>query len=235
MSTPRGLRVLITAGATTDARHYEEAVEASGAEPLVARPGGGRPSLEHFDALLLTGGPDVAPERFGATVPDALRALVEIEPARDELEWDYLDQAERLRLPMLAICRGLQVLNVHRGGTLHLDLPAAGFTAIAHSRPDRRHQPVHQVRVAPGRLREIVGADDLGVNSTHHQAIREAAPDLRIVAQSADGVIEGVESADGRLIAVQWHPERLFDSEPAARRLFADLLERAAAVSGASR
>ena len=83
--------------------------------------------------------------------------------------------------------------------------------------------------VSEGRLRSILGAARLAVNSSHHQAVRRVAPDLRVVAQAPDGVIEGVESADGRLIAVQWHPERLFDTEEAARRLFSDLVARTAA------
>ena len=225
MSIGERPRVLITSGETYNVDHYVHAVEASGAEPVVVRP---RDELtpDRWDAVVLSGGADVSPDRFGAAAPDHLAERVQVEEARDRLEWQVLDEVERRGFPVLAICRGVQVLNVYRGGTLRLDLPAEGFTSIRHAQRDRIGEPVHKVAVLPGRLREILGASWVGVNTSHHQAVRRVAPDLRVVAYAPDGVIEGVESADGRLIGVQWHPERLFDAQEAARRLFADLVER---------
>lgn len=225
MSTRERARVLITSGATYNVDHYVHAVEASGAEAVVVRPGG-ELLIDRCDAVVLSGGADVRPDRFGAEVPDHLAGRVQVEEARDELEWQVLEEVERRGLPVLAICRGIQVLNVHRGGTLRLDLPGEGFTAIRHAQRDRIGQPVHEVAVMPGRLRTILGATWVPVNTSHHQALRQVAPDLRPVAYAPDGVIEAVESPDGRLIGVQWHPERLFDTQDAARRLFADLVER---------
>lgn len=228
MSTTARPRILITSGAAYRVDAYVHSLEASGAEAVVARPGT-EPAVDRCDAVVLAGGADVNPARFGLRVPAHLRGLVEVEEARDRLEWRVLDDAERRGLPVLAICRGLQVVNVHRGGTLRLDLAGEGFTAIRHRQRDRIGEPVHEVAVSPGRLREILGTARLSVNSSHHQALRRPAPDLRAVAHAPDGVIEAVESADGRLIGVQWHPERLFDTQDAARRLFADLLARVSA------
>lgn len=224
MSTRGRPRVLITSGATYNVEHYVHAVEASGAEAVVARPG--EELIEGWDAVVLSGGADVSPARFGAVVPDHLSGSVEVEEPRDRLEWQVLDEAERRGLPVLAICRGIQLLNVHRGGTLRLDLPGEGFTAIDHRQRARIGRPVHDVAVLPGRLRATLDATWIPVNSSHHQAVRRVAPDLRAVAFAPDGVIEALESADGRLVGVQWHPERLFDAQEAARRLFADLVLR---------
>ncbi len=215
---------MITSGATYNVDNYVHAVEASGAEAVVVRPGAGL--VDGWDAVVLSGGADVSPERFGAAVPEHLARFVEVEEARDQLEWQVLDEAERRGLPVLAICRGIQMLNVHRGGTLRLDLAGEGYTAIEHRQRPRIGEPVHQVAVGPGRLRDLLGATWVPVNSSHHQALRRVAADVRAVAYAPDGVIEAVESADGRLIGVQWHPERLFKTEAAARRLFADLVER---------
>ncbi|MBO0707573.1 MAG: gamma-glutamyl-gamma-aminobutyrate hydrolase family protein [Candidatus Dormibacteraeota bacterium] len=104
--------------------------------------------------------------------------------------------------------------------------PGEGFTAIDHRQRARIGRPVHDVAVLPGRLRATLDATWIPVNSSHHQAVRRVAPDLRAVAFAPDGVIEALESADGRLVGVQWHPERLFDAQEAARRLFADLVLR---------
>lgn len=225
-------RILVTAGSDSDVDAYVHALEASEAEPVVVRPGA-RPEVEGFDGVVLTGGVDLAPARFGAVVPEHLEARVQVDVARDELEWEVLDQVERLELPGLAICRGIQILNVYRGGTLRLDLPGEGFTAIEHRQRDLIGQPVHEVVIQKGRLRSVLCASRLRVNSSHHQAVREAALSLRVVAHSPDGVIEGVESLDGQWIGVQWHPERLFEVREKARRLFSDLVTRAGERKGA--
>lgn len=233
MSTEERPRILVTAGSGYDVTAYVHSVEASGAEAVVVRPED-RVPLDGWEAIVLTGGADVSPARLGVTLPEHLAPLVKVEEARDRLEWKVLDEVERRGLPVLAICRGMQVLNVYRGGTLRLDLAAEGFTTINHRQRDRIRETVHDVVLSEGRLRSILGAGRVAVNSSHHQAVRRAAPDLRVVAYAPDGVIEGLESADGRLIGVQWHPERLFDTNATARRLFADLVERTRARAPAS-
>ena len=195
---------------------------------MVMRPGD---RIADIDGLVLAGGPDVEPRRFGERVPAELAELVEVDAARDQLEWDLLDQAARHGLPVLGICRGIQVLNVYCGGTLHLDLPAAGFNAIAHQQRERRAEPVHVVRIVGGELSSLMGAER-AVNSIHHQGVRRVGDGLAVTARSEDGLVEGVESADGRMWGVQWHPEELVGISAAARAIFAGLVARAGAGVG---
>ncbi|MFZ0215111.1 MAG: gamma-glutamyl-gamma-aminobutyrate hydrolase family protein [Candidatus Dormiibacterota bacterium] len=224
-------RIAIAAGAQSRSEPYEAAIRQAGADPVVVRPGAtGDGRLDGLAGLVLAGGPDVAPWRLQEELPPELRTVVQVDEERDEMEWTLLERAERERLPVLAICRGVQVVNAYAGGTLHLDLVWAGFTAIDHRQRDRRQEVAHEVRLADeGRVRGTAGSARLGVNSLHHQAIREVAPDLRAVAWSDDGLVEAVESRDGRIVGVQWHPEALCGTSAAARNLFADLLSRAAA------
>jgi putative glutamine amidotransferase len=146
----------------------------------------------------------VDPGRYGAT-PHA--KLGEVDRARDAVELALIAGAERRRLPLLAICRGIQILNVARGGTLYQDLASERPGPIDHANKATRHG----LRVEPGtRLHGVVGALSATVNTRHHQAIREVAPGLSATAWAEDGVIEGVERATADApwtIAVQWHPE----------------------------
>jgi putative glutamine amidotransferase len=144
------------------------------------------------------------------------------------------------RKPLLGVCRGLQMVNVVAGGTLFQDVMAQVPGVIQHD-PSPPHDVscsnglVHQVRIKPGsRLREILGTDEIGVNSSHHQAIKEMAPGLVPAAWSPDGLIEAIEGPDagGYLIAVQWHPENLAQTMAPMRRLFQSFLE-AASTKGA--
>lgn len=172
--------------------------------------------------LVLTGGEDVAPQRYGE---DVLGDLVFVTPERDAAEWAALAAAYRMALPVLAICRGIQVLNVYHGGTLWQDIPSQRPGGVAHEQTQAYGEAAHAVSVRAGSLLHgIVGADGVRVNSYHHQAPKDIAPGLAVTATSEDGVIEGLEPTDGSwVVAVQWHPERL--PEDAApdhpdRRLF---------------
>jgi len=172
--------------------------------------------------LVLSGGEDVDPRRYGE---EPLPDLCFVTPARDGAEWVALDSALEQRLPVLAICRGIQVLNVHRGGSLWQDLPTQKPGAGAHEQSAPYGQPAHTVSVTPGsRLHAILGATSVRVNSYHHQAPKAAAPGLMVTATAEDGVIEGVEgSGPDFIVGVQWHPERLPDDaglEHPDRRLF---------------
>lgn len=159
------------------------------------------------DGLVLTGGADVDPARFGATPHPALGSVV---PERDALEWHVLELALQRNLPVLGICRGCQVLNVYLGGTLYQDLPAELPGALAHEQAGGWSEHAHEVRIAEdSRLRDIVGSATLSTNSFHHQSARDVAPALRAVAVSEDGVIEALESREHAwVVGVQWHPER---------------------------
>jgi putative glutamine amidotransferase len=216
---------------------YSDAVRAAGLRPYIL------PVLPAADAdamldgmagLILTGGEDVDPARYG-TAPHP--ALGEVHAERDAFEIALVRAARARRLPTLAICRGVQVANVALGGTLVQDLPTEWPTALAHDGRWGRSDRVHDLRVAAGsRLAEAIGSTDATTNSLHHQAIGRVADGLVAVAHAPDGVVEGVEWAghDWWMAGVQWHPEELTDTaEGWDRALFAAFAAavRAGAVS----
>jgi putative glutamine amidotransferase len=180
------------------------------------------------DGVLLTGGDDVQPRLYEAHVPSKLLRTVRAEtPERDLFELLLIDEAFRQRKPLLAICRGQQILNVALGGNLIVDIPAQIPRALKHRQIDRKYEIVHEVKVQPGSLlAQAVGQTRLGVNSTHHQAVAQVAKPLRITAVSIDGVVEALElKPEARqrlpyLLAVQFHPERLFRGHPEHLALF---------------
>ncbi|HZE93714.1 MAG TPA: gamma-glutamyl-gamma-aminobutyrate hydrolase family protein [Gemmatimonadales bacterium] len=188
---------------------YVRALEGAGLVPLaiptILAPDRAAAALDGVRGLVLTGGEDVAPARYGA-VPHP--RLGDVDPVRDAAELALIDAARRRRLPILAICRGIQILNVALGGTLYQDLNSERPGSVPHNESSN-----HDVRVEPGSLLErTLGARSASVNSRHHQAIRDLAPGLKAVAWADDGVIEAAEPADASapwIVAVQWHPEDL--------------------------
>lgn len=178
------------------------------------------PSIEALDGLLLTGGSDINPKRYGRNNTGSN----EVDDARDELELHLLQEALAAGVPVFAICRGLQLFNVARGGTLIQNLASTDV----HRQPSGgaeagKHAAAHRVWVAPEtRLAGIVGAGGLDVNSRHHQAVESLGQGLTVSAISEDGVIEAIELPGAAFaVAVQWHPEdRILVSE-ADRKLFA--------------
>ena len=211
---------------------YIAAIQEAGGVPLVVTPAHGGPSLralfDLLDGLVLTGGEDVAPERYGEEV---LRPNVEVVPERDALEFTLLEWALAEDLPVLAICRGVQVLNVGLGGTLYQDLATDRPAHLVHDQnlgdsPRPRTEPHHPVAVRPGScLADCLGLEEIEVNSLHHQGIKTLAPPLAPVAQAPDGLVEAVEPADPArwtfLVGVQWHPEELTrGGHVPSRRLF---------------
>ena len=164
--------------------------------------------LDACDGLVLSGGGDIAPERFGEAPGPVLDEVV---PGRDAMEWHAVGLALERGMPILGICRGLQVLNVYFGGTLYQDLPTDFEGDVGHSQtgPWGHHQ--HTVRCTEGsRLhRALAECEPLRVNSYHHQAVKELGLGLAITARSDDGLVEGIEALDPPwVVAVQWHPER---------------------------
>jgi putative glutamine amidotransferase len=177
--------------------------------------------LDGLAGLVVTGGEDVSPTRYGQIAHPS----VEAHEGRDESEIALVLEARQRRMPTLAICRGIQVVNVALGGTLIQDIPSQRTTAIDHDPRGRRDERVHMVRLeGSSRLARALGADCLTTNSFHHQAVDSVAPGLRISARAEDGIIEGAESADPAwwMLAVQWHPEELIETrESWDRNLFA--------------
>ena len=190
--------------------NYADAVSRSGHVPVVIPRFG---TDEQFDALvskldvlIMTGGEDIAPERYNA---QRSPNLGKVNAPRDEFDFRLLAAARRRNLPVIGICRGCQLLNVAFGGTLWQDLPSE-FTV-----KDVQHRNTHhRISVEPrSRLAKVVGKKDVLVNSSHHQAVRKLAPGFRIVAKSADGVVEAIECDTYPAIGVQFHPEKMLCGE----------------------
>src|SRR5215471_7483019 len=177
--------------------------------------------VRRADGVLLTGGDDIDPRLYANGLKESLRKTVAMTGdggARDLRELLLIDEVFRQHKPLLAICRGHQVLNVALGGTLLADIPSQLPAALDHRRMDKRSQVVHEVRLTEGSLlAKIVRKPTLGVNSTHHQAVGKVAEALTVTAFSQDAVVEGLElkpDAAGALpflLSVQFHPERLAD------------------------
>jgi putative glutamine amidotransferase len=198
---------------------YVRAVSAAGgiAVVLPPQPAAAESILNVVDGLILSGGSDIAPARFGDT--DVHEATYGIDEARDELEIELVSGALRRELPVFGICRGIQVLNVAMGGTLIQDAPsqhpgAADVGHRQHLRGLEAWEVGHGVDVVDPELLPYEPTATLGVNSFHHQAIRDLAPGLTPVAYSPDGLIEAVvRSGNPEVFAVQWHPELMFERD----------------------
>ena len=241
---PRPPLIGVTTSATADVdaevtprahlnRAYVLAVQQAGGIPVLLPPFLDQQALDalwlRLDGLLLSGGGDVDPGRFGET---AEPRLAEVSEARDHLELELTERAIAQGLPLFAICRGIQVLNVALGGSLHQHIPDAyPASAIDHAQEACRQQPTHDVKVMVegSRLGAVLGIPELKVNSFHHQSVKRLGRGLRESAWAPDGVIEGVDmpNAPGLVLAVQWHPEDLIDHDPTARKLFSALVAAA--------
>ena len=174
--------------------------------------------LSAVDGLLLLGGGDISPGLHGG---ESHEAIYETDEERDRFEISLVLGAVKSGLPGLGICRGIQILNVALGGTLHAHLPDVVGETVKH-KPEPSSAIEHELSVTPGsRLAEVMGQLEFSANSDHHQAIREIAPRLSAVAEAPDGVIEAVEMPGHPwLVAVQWHPERTAAEDPIQQRLF---------------
>ena len=174
-----------------------------------------------MDGLLLIGGPDLDPTHYHQLPAAGLRKVT---PARDAVELQVTRWALDANLPVLAICRGIQVLNVAAGGTLWQDLASQLPEAAKHDYHPNFPEDyrAHTIRAAAGsRLAGIIGEDDIAVNSLHHQAIDKVGNGLRATAFAPDGIIEGVEGkGEGWVVGVQWHPEWLIETDYRMRALF---------------
>ena len=216
---------------------YVRAVLRAGGIPLILVPLIGveynGPILDAIDGLLLTGGEDVDPAFYGHEPHPALESVDQV---RDAFELALFHDAWARRMPVLAICRGIQLVNVALGGSLWQDIPAERPGALLHRQPDGRDARTHDVNIAPGsRLAMALGTTRCEVNSFHHQSIRDLAPGLVITARAPDGEIEGVETTppDPWLLAVQWHPEEFHHHDEAPDHGLFDALIREARVPSA--
>jgi putative glutamine amidotransferase len=228
------LRVLYEKGLPADLarnRAYFDALEGAGGTPLGISASLSEPRLRELfelcDGLCLPGGPDVEPELYGEATRDDCAVEVDHELDRSELllaRWAL--EADK---PILAICRGAQVLNVALGGTLWQDVGTQGATEHNHSQDGSRQELTHNIDVASeSRLHTIAGATLVDVNSMHHQALRNIGRDLVVSARAHDGLVEAVEHSGRRfVVGLQCHPEELYPEREWARRLFADFVAAA--------
>jgi putative glutamine amidotransferase len=196
---------------------YRRAVAAAGAEPVDLVPG--TKSLPDVDGLLLPGGWDVDPSFYGEQRDEKLG---ETDRELDETELALFGQAREREIPVLGICRGQQVINVAMGGSLVQHMEGHEVRALG------RQHLAHTIEVDPtSELGQAAGEDKVRVNSLHHQAIKRLGAGLQQSASGEDGTVEGVESDDGLIVAVQCHPEELTTDLPWARRLFERFVARA--------
>ncbi len=191
---------------------YLDAVRAAGFSPVVIpyvrTAEEASEALSKVEAIVFTGGADIDPAYYGETIIPG--AGVEIEAVRDTSDVLLAREALRRKLPILAICRGEQILNVVLGGSLYQDIPLQKGTAVDHSQNAPSTQPSHKIGIDGNSLLcRLFGPDSLYVNSTHHQAVKQPAPGVRITARTSDGIPEAYEAAEWHLTAVQFHPEKL--------------------------
>ncbi len=208
---------------------YVEAISAAGGVPVILP--AVDPSLvdsivDRIDGILFSGGGDIAPWLFGQ---EPMPGLGSWDTQRDTFELALSRAAWERRLPMLGICRGCQVMNVALGGSLIQDIGSSVQGALLHDAPVLPHELAHEIEIEEGSvLARLFMASLLRVNSFHHQAVDQPAPLLTVTARSSDGVIEALEARDGRFaLALQFHPEGLFDRFPAFLAPFRALVEAA--------
>ena len=206
---------------------YVHAIEESGGLPMVLPYTNDITIMEHFtelcDGFLFTGGDDIAPERYGELIKDTCG---EIQYFRDDFEFNMLHQAMKASKPVLAICRGSQLVNVAFGGTLYQDIPSEKPSTILHRQKDFGSTPAHSVRlVADTPLSSLIKQEHMQVNSLHHQAIKKLGDGLEIMALADDGIVEALYlPGEQYLRAYQWHPERMFDTDAQSRLIFAEFI-----------
>ena len=209
---------------------YVDAVQRAGLTPLVLPPldpAALEAVAQAVDGIVFTGGEDIDPAEYGAARSPLTK---DVHAGRDRCELALAAIARERRIPTLAICRGIQLINVALGGTLVQDIPTERPSPIGHDKSDERTMRVHGVTIEPGTLlAAAVGATDITVNSSHHQALDRVADGLRVTARSPDGIIEGAEwvKDDWWMLAVQWHPEELVtDAKAWDRGLFKAFADR---------
>lgn len=210
---------------------YADAVMRAGGLPLVLTYADDREVvdawLSRVSGLVFTGGAfDIGPQHYGEAPREGLGPL---KPERTDFELKLLEAALRMGMPVLGICGGMQLINVALGGSLHQDIALELPASRAHQQTHERSQPQHPVEVKAGSgLAEAVGAGQLMVNSTHHQAVHRLGQRLVATATSPDGVVEAIERPGGGFVmGVQWHPELLLDTVPAHLSIYRALVNSA--------
>ena len=209
-------------------QYYVEAVQRAGGVPLllpvaylhIER------YLHLIDGLILTGGSDVDASYFGE---EPLQGTGKVFPDRDRFEISIAKRALEMELPLLGICRGMQVMNIAAGGDIYQDIVSQLPGVLEHSQKAARSVAWHTVGLVQGsKLAESFQGKETRVNSFHHQAVRKLAPGFECVAKAKDGIIEGIESKHNRYaLGIQWHPEGMLDSASEGLALFRNFIKSA--------
>ncbi len=209
---------------------YISAVEDAGAVPFIIPVSNDlektKKLIDLCDGLLFPGGEDIDPGYYGE---NPHKNLGEIRPEVDKFLFHSLLYALEQRKPALGICKGMQMMVVATGGSLYQDIYSQiEEETFLHCQSGRRTYGVHQVQIdKDSRLFQILETGQIATNSMHHQSVRTLGKGLRLSAHTEDGIVEAVESLDGRLIGVQWHPEEMVPESGAMKRLFKNLVQRA--------
>ena len=207
---------------------YSHAILKSGGAPVLLPVAQNKESLKtilaKLNGLVLSGGPDINPRYYNE---QPLKGLGEIDDALDKMEIAAAKEAYRLGLPILAVCRGIQTLNVSLGGNLYQDIALQVDGSINHSPKADKSVNTHTVSISSGtRLFDIFKKKRIWVNGKHHQAVKDPAPGLVVSATAADGIIEAIEVLSKRfVVGVQWHPEGTWSDDVNSRRLFKAFVE----------
>lgn len=196
---------------------YTKAIELAGGLPIIIPLSNNKELLKETlslcDALLLTGGADINPFLYNE---ERTEKLGNIKPERDFYEKDLYLIAKEMKLPIFGICRGMQIINVLEGGSLYQDLSykkCKENSYIEHLQKDNKNYPCHYVSLFENSyLYKIFNSKKIAVNSYHHQAVKKLASKFNLTAQSTDGVIEGFENKEEKIICIQWHPEKMLDN-----------------------
>ena len=220
-----------------DVRNYTRAIYAAGMEPVVISVQTEQIDNKYqqeyldysgfhvnaYDGLLLPGGWDVNPIRYG----QENNGSKEIRDDLDTLQLAVLDEFVQEKKPVLGICRGIQFINAVLGGTLYQDLPTQHPSSVEHHQTPPYDVPVHEVKVRKGTpLYECLGLEAIRVNSYHHQAVKDVAPGFEVMAGSEDGLVEAVYRPGSKFLwAVQWHPEFSFKTDVNSKRIFRAFVE----------
>lgn len=202
---------------------YSKAVRHGGGAPVLIPIAQSRDTLQtivsQMNGLLLSGGPDIHPKYYHEqTLPE----LGEVDDDLDRMELEVAKMAFQRNLPILAVCRGIQVLNVSRGGTLYQDIPTQVQDGINHLQNVDKRIPTHTIRIeGETLLYRILGKREIWVNGKHHQAIKDLAPGFVVSARAGDGIIEAMEHPSKRFVlGVQWHPEGTWEKDPNSKKIF---------------
>lgn len=212
---------------------YHKSVAANGGIPIILpfiNPEMTLETLPLCDGIILSGGEDVDPQFYGQDPHIHLGPTL---PDRDLVEIEIVKYAIRHNIPILAICRGVQILNVALGGALIQDIPSQMKEPIKHSQTEERRRDTHWVTISTdSKLFQILGANRIRVNSLHHQALDKVSNDLRVVAMSSDGIVEAVEYIHSSTftVGVQWHPESMASSNSSMNNLFIEFIKSSSGV-----